>query len=471
MRQTLFLLAVAAGTCVLGCSGYAETAAELEAQGGAAPVKRAPVPSLSDQRYAEKGIRDLYKDDFAKTSAQDKLELSRKLSNQADETKDDAVGRYELRVLAIGFAAQSADLKLVLAQHDKLDAEYDGDFKELKRASFNALGTSKNYWINKFAADCKTLLDKPSDPAANLSAGKYLCFSQGDFERGLPLLAKSGQPVLSALASQELPPPDDAVKQNAVAESWWDYGEKSKDKDEKARVIQHALEWYKKALPSFSGLNRAKIENRLARFDVAAAAANAPAKKPEPAVKAPVAATQNGKTDLLKILLRGGEKDWHLNHGALECVSMEKYRMIRGTYTPLAEYDLRATFTRTTGTGDIGFFVVASEQKALLSLCGWSNTLAGFHGVDGHDVDSDQNPTKTLNSIENNKEYKLCVEVRKSSIRAVLNDKELFTYKYEQPNFTSRDGTPAPADGASMGVYCSECTAKISLLEVKDVVK
>ena len=87
------MLAVAAGTCALAFSGYAETAAELEAQGGAAPVKRAPVPSPSDQRYAEKGIRDLYKDDFAKTSAQDKLELARKLANQADETKDDAVGR------------------------------------------------------------------------------------------------------------------------------------------------------------------------------------------------------------------------------------------------------------------------------------------------------------------------------------------------------------------------------------------
>ena len=34
-----------------------------------------------------------------------------------------------------------------------------------------------------------TLADKPDDPSANLMVGRQVCFVQGDWSRGLPMLA------------------------------------------------------------------------------------------------------------------------------------------------------------------------------------------------------------------------------------------------------------------------------------------
>ena len=47
----------------------------------------------------------------------------------------------------------------------------------------------------------------PDDPEANLAAGRWYCFEQFDWERGLPHLAKCNNSVLQRLATQELSAP------------------------------------------------------------------------------------------------------------------------------------------------------------------------------------------------------------------------------------------------------------------------
>ena len=45
---------------------------------------------------------------------------------------------------------------------------------------------------------------KPDDPEANLMVGKYLCFTKGDWEKGLPLLTKSENSRLKLLAERDV---------------------------------------------------------------------------------------------------------------------------------------------------------------------------------------------------------------------------------------------------------------------------
>ena len=49
-----------------------------------------------------------------------------------------------------------------------------------------------------------TLAKDPKDPQANLVVGRYLCFTKGDWKKGLPLLALGSDETLKGLAEQEL---------------------------------------------------------------------------------------------------------------------------------------------------------------------------------------------------------------------------------------------------------------------------
>ena len=49
----------------------------------------------------------------------------------------------------------------------------------------------------------KTLESMPDDPAANLAVGKWYCLQVGDWKKGIPQLAKSGDAKLAAAAAAE----------------------------------------------------------------------------------------------------------------------------------------------------------------------------------------------------------------------------------------------------------------------------
>src|SRR5262249_20941083 len=68
------------------------------------------------------------------------------------------------------------------------------------------------------AAD--VLRDKPDDPDASLTRGKYLCFRKGDWEAGLPLLAAGKDPALQALAKKDLAKPTMAAERVEAGNGW-----------------------------------------------------------------------------------------------------------------------------------------------------------------------------------------------------------------------------------------------------------
>src|SRR5262249_36197055 len=61
--------------------------------------------------------------------------------------------------------------------------------------------------FDKSQAALKILESRPDDPAANLNAGRYLCFYRGDWEAGLTQLAKGNDSNLAGLAKRDLVQP------------------------------------------------------------------------------------------------------------------------------------------------------------------------------------------------------------------------------------------------------------------------
>src|SRR5438552_2416218 len=98
------------------------SAGSLESQDSAG--ERLAVPDSETQKEKEKLIRGIFKEEFAKSTAADKLSLSKKLFQQGVETKDDPPTRFVLFREARDLAAEAGDPGLSLKAIDQLAAGY-----------------------------------------------------------------------------------------------------------------------------------------------------------------------------------------------------------------------------------------------------------------------------------------------------------------------------------------------------------
>ena len=104
-----------------------------------------------------------------------------------------------------------------------------------------------------------TLENNPDDPDANLIAGRFLCFLKGEWEQGLPMLAKGSDAELKAMANSEFADRPDAL---ALGDSWWSFSDRVEGRTQDA-ARQHAAAWYTQALPRLAELKRKLVESRL----------------------------------------------------------------------------------------------------------------------------------------------------------------------------------------------------------------
>ncbi len=102
----------------------------------------------------------------------------------------------------------------------------------------------------------------PADADANLKAGQWFCFVKGKWDQGLPMLVKGSNHALAEVAKQDLAGPGDAKQQTALADAWWNVGERESPAD-KAAMEGRARHWYEKVLDKTTGLEKARIQKRL----------------------------------------------------------------------------------------------------------------------------------------------------------------------------------------------------------------
>jgi WD40 repeat protein len=285
------------------------------------PPPKNPEPGTVNRDEAAKAVKKLYKDDYARLKG---TALAGKLRERARATKDDLPARFVLFDEAQQTAAKAGDAATSLLTIDELAEEYDVDVLALKRAALKtAAGAAATVDANRGVAEgalaavddavaaedydaaqqllalaegaarkaqapglparvtargkevlaarkeqeparlaADLLRDKPDDPEANRTLGKYLCFRQGRWEKGLPLLARCGDPALQALARDDLARPREAEDQVKLGDRWWDLAESYPELG--ASLIQRrACSWYEEALPEVAGPTEERLDKRI----------------------------------------------------------------------------------------------------------------------------------------------------------------------------------------------------------------
>jgi WD40 repeat protein len=287
-------------------------------------ARRVAVPPQADVDEATKLIRDVFADDFKQAKkAGDKIALAEKLLKQAGDSQTDPE-RYALLAEARSLAAaggspalaiqtieetgerfeidsaheiaelieplskdnlppavrkELAEALLPIAENAAARSDYDTARRLLAAASQSARKTNDAALVKQVTArvqevgDAKKLFDayrksiekideSPDDPAANLAAGKYLCFVKQDWAQGLPHLAKGGDETLRQIAELELTAPANPEDQVKLGDLWWALFEQTKG-PEKADYADRCDKWYGAALPGLKGLTQTKVSKRI----------------------------------------------------------------------------------------------------------------------------------------------------------------------------------------------------------------
>ncbi len=280
-----------------------------------------PEPDAGSQAKAEQLIKDLFKADYAKRRRTDVQELATKLLQQGIETKEDPAVRYVLLREARELAVQAADAMTALRAVDEMAKWYAVDALDLKISVLEKIGrlagtaasakTLVDHALDsvedavmtdafdaaarllKFAegAARKTkslslvtsiqgrmkeleqlrkeheavkpamdaLTKAPADPVASLALGKYLCFSKGDWELGLPLLAQSNDAKLKDLAERDLAEPTEPQEQADLGDVWWELASAERGPG-KLQMQLRAFYWYRQSRPKLTGVGKVKVE-------------------------------------------------------------------------------------------------------------------------------------------------------------------------------------------------------------------
>lgn len=291
-------------------------------------AKKMPAPDAASQQTATATIRETLSDAYASKDKEARLKLADQLQNLAGTEKDPKL-RYVMLKEAAGIAAVEGDAVTALAVIDQMAENYQmgilgaklqmlelatkkaksreeqGELAGLhaglietaiiaedyelayaivstaqklaRRAKDEELGTElkeKATEIKALRAEytkvrkaAETLKARPDDPDACLAVGSFRCFVLGNWEDGLPLLAKGSDQDLSALASTDMKKPTIQEVRLILADTWWKLSESEKSSRKKLALRERAAHWYSTVIPQLTGLAKLKVEKRLATVE------------------------------------------------------------------------------------------------------------------------------------------------------------------------------------------------------------
>lgn len=180
--------------------------------------------------------------------------------------------RHDLTMECLGALAEAVSQDHYLAAVEFANAAFtassksdDLELKKLARAHRDHIRAVQAAW-EKVAPAAKVLAANPKDAAANLEVGRFRCFWQADWQRGLALLAQGSDPVLRSLAAADLKDPEKSTDRIRLGEDWWEYGDKQ-PMPSRLIVQDRAVFWFTLGLTEeVTGAQRTRTESRLAKF-------------------------------------------------------------------------------------------------------------------------------------------------------------------------------------------------------------
>ena len=291
--------------------------------------ERVAIPPDEEIEKASKLVRELFKDEYAKTTPKAKLALAEKLFKQAAETPDNPAAQFVLLRETAELAAAGGNAELAIQAVEQIRTRFTGIKSEqiesllktvaakastpdacLSLANFllrmvddavvaddleaaerlvkmasSAAFKSKNVRLAGLATErvkevegmkkdservkvaLKTLETNPQDPAASTVVGKYYCFQKENWEKGLPLLAAGDDAKLKKVAEKELAKPKESAEVLAVADEWYEVGMAAPGGYAKRAMLERAYQFYAKVVSDLAGLNRTRVEKRMEELE------------------------------------------------------------------------------------------------------------------------------------------------------------------------------------------------------------
>lgn len=156
--------------------------------------------------------------------------------------------------------------------------------------------------------------------------------------------------------------------------------------------------------------------------------------------------------------------EWQMIRGELHVKAKQGSRItIPGTVP--AEYDLRVSFTRKTGTQSVGVIVVQNGRQVAFELDAWNQHLGGFQNIAGRTIVD--NPTRHDNiTLNNNRRYTLLVEVRHDSLRSLWDGREVAHYRTNGQDLSVNPQAWVMPNKSSLGLIAWDCDTTFHSVEI-----
>jgi hypothetical protein len=483
---------------------------------GADVTRRLPVPDAGKQKEAEKVIRELFKEQYAKKGPEDRQRLSHDLLEQAAKSQDDPAAVWALLREAQEVALQGGDLKGALAAADATARTFDVDGMALRHSAlaafgklakspdeFAALAEAQDAVIDDFvqldqydAAEkaatllgayarksndgalisraarrskevaearslfqgmkgiLETLAKSPADLGSNLEMGKFLCFVKGNWDLGLRFLVKGGDVALKALAERELAVPEPPVERLALADGWYELGDKEKSPLRKSQLLSHARSLYERALPGASGLAKTKIEMRLEAL----------------AGPAPSPASDRGSLDLLSLIdckKDSVKTEWTLEGRLLLSPGNPSgEEQLALPYEAPEEYDLLVVAERRFGAEALHLLITSGPAQCAVVL-----DSGGVWGIDVVDAKQFRGNVTTAagTMFTNDKSSTVLCSVRKSGITVTFDGKAIIRWQGNRASLAAVDFFHFPRSPKQLYLGCCKSRWVISKLQLTPV--
>lgn len=223
---------------------------------------RVAIPEPPAAKAAMAELRKAYAKAYARTAPASKRALAHRLLADAPKNRANAATYHAMLSEAVRLAQEGDGVETVLDASEALgDAFVAYDVAAEKRTALRRMPD------RGVAAAVIALLDDPKDTAANATVGRFFCLTLGRWEDGLPMLALGNDEEAAKAAERELSKPDDPAEFTATADAWYDLGKKPGKSSDRHALWRRALSWYRKGQGALDGVERQRVDKRLAEID------------------------------------------------------------------------------------------------------------------------------------------------------------------------------------------------------------
>jgi hypothetical protein len=176
----------------------------------------------------------------------------------AAETPDELIVAARTAIAEDDYA-QAQDILAKAAFTARGNASLKADVAELRRTT----GDLQKEFA-KLERERDRLQKSPADADANQALGEFYAFMKGDWEQGLPFLARGDEELTQAAASFDLQNPSTLKDRLEAGDRWQEVARQNRDADVSSKATLRARHWYLSAVDAASGdAGRSAIDERL----------------------------------------------------------------------------------------------------------------------------------------------------------------------------------------------------------------